>query len=155
MGFVEKRAGFSATGKRFAIIVSRFNEVVSTRLLSSSLDCLRRHGCKEDDMSVVWVPGCFEIPFVAKRVAEQQAPDAILCLGAVIRGETPHFEYVSSVALRGISRTAMESGVPVIPGIITADALEQAIQRAGAKEGNKGWTAAMSAIEMANLVSEL
>jgi len=155
MGVQEKRAGFAAGGKRFAIVVSRFNEAVSDRLLASAIDCLKRHGCEEKDISVYWVPGCFEIPFAAKKLAGAHPPDAILCLGAVIRGETPHFEYVSSVALRGISRVAAESGVPVISGIITADALEQALQRAGAKEGNKGWAAAMSAIEMANLVSEL
>ena len=138
---------------RFGIIVSRFNELITTRLLQGAKDGLIRHGVNEKDIDVAWTPGCFEIPLLAKKLVESGKYQAIICLGVVIRGGTPHFEYVASEVNRGISRVSLDSGIPVIQGIITADTLEQAIERAGAKEGNRGFTAAMSAIEMANLIN--
>jgi len=139
-------------GLRFAVVVSRFNELVTTRLLEGAKDGLLRHGVDEDDIDVVWVPGCFEIPLLAKKLAQRGEHDAIVCLGAVIRGGTPHFEYIASEVNKGIAKVSLDTGLPVIQGIITADTLEQAIQRAGAKEGNTGFAAAMGAIEMANLL---
>jgi len=143
-----------ASGKRFGIVLSRFNEVVGRGLLDGALDCLGRHGASENKILVVRVPGSFEIPFLAKRLASPGKFDAVRCLGAVIRGETPHFDYVAGEVARGIARAGIETGVPVIFGIVTADSLEQAIERAGAKSGNRGWDAALSAIEMANLAGE-
>jgi 6,7-dimethyl-8-ribityllumazine synthase len=142
-------------GLKFGVVVSRFNEVITNRLLSGAKDAFTRHGVKETDVDVALCPGCMEIPLVAKKLAETGSYNAIVCLGAVIRGGTPHFEYVSSEVNRGISRVSLDSGVPVIQGIITADTLEQAIERAGAKEGNKGFAAAQSAIEMANLMKSM
>ena len=139
-------------GLRFAVVISRFNEIITSRLLSGALDGFQRHGVDEGDIEVAWVPGCMEIPIIAKKMAEKGACNAVVCLGAVIRGGTPHFEYVASEVNRGISRVSLDTGIPVIQGIITADTLEQAIERAGAKEGNKGFAAALSAIEMANLM---
>jgi len=135
------------------IIVSRFNELVSKGLLEGALDCLRRHGAKENGIDVVWAPGAFEIPMIAKKVAKEY--DAVICLGAVIRGGTPHFEYVASEAAKGIAKVSLDTGVPVIFGILTTDNLEQALERAGAKPGNKGFAAALSAIELANLNKEI
>jgi len=140
---------------KFAIVVSRFNELITTRLLEGATDALLRHGVEEKDIEVALVPGCFEIPLMAKRLAQSGNYDAVVCLGAVIRGGTPHFEYVASEVNRGIGRVSLDTGLPVAQGIITADTLEQAIQRAGAKEGNKGFVAALSAIEMANLIRTL
>jgi len=132
-------------------VVSRFNEFISTRLLEGARDSLLRHGVNEDDVDVAWVPGSFEIPAVAGTMARTGRYDAIICLGAVIRGGTPHFDYIASEVSKGVARVGMDVGMPVIFGVITADTLEQAIERAGTKEGNMGFKAAMSAIEMANL----
>ena len=139
----------------FGIVVSRFNEFISRNLLTGALDSLKRHGAAEENIEVAWVPGSFEIPLIACRMASSKNYDAVVCLGAVIRGNTPHFEYVAAEVSKGIARTGLETGVPVIFGIITADNLEQAVDRAGAKGGNKGWQAALAAIEMANLISNL
>lgn len=142
-------------GLRFMLVVSRFNEFISVRLLEGAQDSLVRHGVKEDDIEVAWTPGCFEIPLIAKKLAQSGKYDAVLCLGAVIRGGTPHSDYIAAEVSKGIAKVGLDTGVPVIFGIITADALEQAIERAGTKEGNMGFRAAMSGIEMANLVKGL
>ncbi len=139
-------------GLKFGVVVSRFNEIITSRLLEGAMDALLRHGVEEADIDVAWTPGSLEIPLVAKKLAETKKYNAIICLGAVIRGGTPHFEYVAAEVNRGIARVSLDSGLPVIQGIITADTLEQAIERAGAKEGNRGFTAATNAIEMANLM---
>lgn len=144
-----------AGGKRFGILIGRFNDFIGKPLLEGALDCLVRHGAKEEQVSVVWVPGTFEMPAVAQRLAASKKFDALICLGAVLRGDTPHFDFIAGEAAKGIARVGMEAGIPVIFGIITADTLEQAIERAGTKAGNKGWTAALSAIEMANLYRAL
>ncbi|MFA5114347.1 MAG: 6,7-dimethyl-8-ribityllumazine synthase [Candidatus Margulisiibacteriota bacterium] len=138
---------------KFGIVVSRFNELVSKGLLAGAEDCLKRHGAKDANVDVAWVPGAFEIPLVAKKMAKDY--DAVICLGAVIRGGTPHFDYVAAEAAKGVAKVALDSGVPVIFGILTTDNLEQALERSGAKPGNKGFAAAMSAIELANLSKEL
>lgn len=140
---------------KFAIIISRFNELVSRGLLEGALDCIKRHGAPESAITVAWTPGAFEIPMVAKKLASSKKFDAIICLGAVIRGATPHFEYVASEASKGIAKVSLDSGIPVIFGILTCDNLEQALERAGAKPGNKGFDAAMSAIELANLNNQI
>ena len=142
-------------GKRFAIVVSRFNDLITKRLFEGACDCLRRHGVKEDDITVAWVPGSYEIPPVAKRLAAGGKADAVICLGAVIRGETPHFDHIAGPASRAISQLALEGKVPVIFGILTCDSSDQALDRAGTKSGNRGWQAALSALEMANLYEEL
>jgi 6,7-dimethyl-8-ribityllumazine synthase len=142
----------SGGGKKFGVIVSRFNDFISDRLLNGALDALARHGTNDEDIDIVKVPGSFEIPLMAKKMAQRQKYDAIICLGAVIRGSTPHFEYVSSEVSKGIASVSLESGVPVIFGVITTDTLEQAIERAGSKSGNKGWSAAVAAMEMAHLM---
>ncbi|KUK11399.1 MAG: 6,7-dimethyl-8-ribityllumazine synthase [Clostridia bacterium 41_269] len=138
------------SGLKFGIVVSRFNEFITKRLLEGALDALKRHGTDLNSVDIVWVPGSWEIPIAAKKLA-QKGNDAVICLGAVIRGDTPHFEYVAGETSKGIAKIALDLGVPVINGLITADTLEQAIERAGTKAGNKGWSAALSAIEMANL----
>jgi len=143
-----------ATGLKFAIIVSRFNDLVSKGLLDGALDCLKRHGAGEESIDIVWAPGAFEIPVVAKKMATKKY-NAIICLGAVIRGGTPHFDYVASEAAKGIAKVSLDSGVPVIFGILTTDNLEQALERAGAKPGNKGFAAAQSAIELANVLTQV
>lgn len=140
---------------KFAIVVSRFNEVISNSLLSGAIDCLKRHGTDESYIEVVWVPGAYEMPLIAKKLAASKSYDAIICLGAVIRGGTPHFDYIASEAAKGIAQVNLETGVPVVFGVLTTDTLEQAIERAGAKGGNKGFNAALSAIELANLTKEL
>jgi len=142
-------------GLKIGVIISRFNEVITTRLLDGAKDGLLRHGVAEQDIDVAWTPGAMEIPLVAKKMAQVGKYDAIICLGCVIRGGTPHFEYVASEVNRGVARISLELGLPVIQGIITSDTLEQAIERAGAKEGNRGFKAAMSAIEMSNLVKSI
>jgi 6,7-dimethyl-8-ribityllumazine synthase len=142
-------------GLKFGIVISRFNELITTRLLEGARDALLRHGVDEGDIDIAWCPGCLEIPLISKKMAQSNKYDAVICLGAVIRGGTPHFEYVASEVNRGIGRVSLDAGLPVIQGIITADNLEQAIQRAGTKEGNKGFVAATSAIEMANLVKTI
>ncbi|MFA7288121.1 MAG: 6,7-dimethyl-8-ribityllumazine synthase [Melioribacteraceae bacterium] len=145
----------SAKGLKFAIVVSRFNEMISSRLLSGSLDCLERHECDPDDIEVAWVPGSYEIPLVAKRLAQSEKYDAIICVGAVIRGGTPHFDYVANEVSKGVAHVALETDMPIIFGVLTTDSIEQAIERAGTKGGNKGWDAALSAIEMANLFKQI
>lgn len=140
---------------RFGIVVSRFNEFISNNLLSGALDSLKRHEAADDNIDVAWVPGSFEIPLVAAKMAATGRYDAVICLGAVIRGNTPHFDYVAAEVSKGVARVSLDSGVPVAFGVITADTLEQAVDRAGAKAGNKGWQAALTAIEMANLMSAM
>ena len=142
-------------GLKFGIVVARFNEIITSRLLGGAKDAFLRHGASEQDIDVAWTPGCLEIPLVAKKLAQTGRYNAIVCLGAVIRGGTPHFEYVASEANKGIARISLESELPVIQGIITADTLEQAIERAGAKAGNRGFAAAVTAIEMANLLKTM
>lgn len=154
MGKVLK-ADLMAKGKRFGIIVSRFNEFLSSKLLDGAIDALRRHGAQDNSVNVAWVPGSFEIPYAAQRMARSKKYNAIICLGAVLRGATPHFDYIASEVAKGISRVSLDTGVPCILGVITADSLEQAIERAGTKQGNKGRDAAISAIEMANLFESL
>ncbi|HZT33444.1 MAG TPA: 6,7-dimethyl-8-ribityllumazine synthase [Bryobacteraceae bacterium] len=145
----------SATGLKFAVIVSRFNSFVTERLLGGALDALTRTGCNPDEIEIVRVPGSWELPVVAREVARQRRHDAIICLSAVIRGDTPHFDYVAGEAAKGLGQVALETGVPVSFGVLTTNTLEQAIDRAGAKGGNKGFDAAMSAIETANLLRRL
>ena len=139
-------------GLKFGIIVSRFNEFFSGKLLEGAKDALNRHGVVETDIEVAWTPGSFEIPLIAQKMAESKKYDAVICLGAVIRGGTPHFDYIASEVAKGIANVGLKTGVPVIFGVITTDTLEQAIERSGTKDGNKGFDAAVSAIEMANLV---
>jgi len=145
----------NASGLKFAIVVGRFNDFITRRLLDGALDALKRHGADEDDIAVAWVPGSFEIPLVAQRMATSGAYDAVICLGAILRGATPHFEYVASEAAKGVAKVGLDTGVPTLFGVITADTLDQAVERAGTKSGNKGWAAAEWAIEMANLVRAL
>jgi len=149
------KADLSAKGKKFAIVISRFNEFISSKLLEGCIDTLVRHGAQEAAQDVVWVPGAFEIPVVAQRLARSKKYDGVICLGTVIRGATPHFEFVASEAAKGVAKVSLDTGIPCIFGIITADNLEQAIERAGTKDGNKGRDAAISAIEMANLYEKL
>jgi 6,7-dimethyl-8-ribityllumazine synthase len=144
-----------AEGLRFAIVASRFNDFISRRLIDGATDALLRHGADEKNIEIVRVPGSFEIPLVAKKVAGSKKYDAVICLGAVIRGATPHFEYISAEVAKGIAQVSLESEIPVAFGILTTDNIEQAIERAGTKSGNKGWDAALSAIEMANLLKEI
>jgi len=141
-----------AEGKKFALVVSRFNDFITERLLEGALDGLLRSGARDEDIEVVRVPGAFEIPLIAKKMALTARYHAVICLGAVIRGATPHFDYVSAEVTKGIAMVSLESEIPVIFGIVTTDTIEQAIERAGTKAGNKGWSAAISAIEMANLI---
>lgn len=145
----------SAAGLRFGIVVSRFNEFITGKLLGGAEDAIRRHGGDLEQVDVAWVPGAFEIPLVARRMAESGRYDAVICLGAVIRGSTPHFDYVASESSKGIAQAMLTSGVPVSFGVLTTDSIEQAIERAGTKAGNKGWEAAAGAIEMANLMKGL
>ena len=140
---------------RFMLIVSRFNEFISSRLLEGAKDALLRHGVKEGDIEVAWTPGAFEIPLIAKKMAQSGRYNAIICLGAVIRGGTPHFDYIAAEVSKGIANVGLETSIPVIFGVITADTLEQAIERAGTKEGNMGFKAAMNGIEMANLIESV
>mgnify|MGYP001229962682 CR=1 FL=1 len=142
----------SAEGKRFGLVVSRFNAFIGKALLEGALDCLERHGADPDTVEVVWVPGSFEIPLMARKMADSGRYDALICLGAVIRGSTPHFDYVAGEAAKGIAVVGMETGVPTLFGVLTTDTVEQAIERAGTKAGNKGWDAAQGAIEMVNLL---
>jgi len=142
-------------GLKFVVVISRFNEVITGRMLDGARDAFQRHGVADADIDVAWTPGAFEIPMVAKKLAQTGRYNAVVCLGAVIRGGTPHFEYVASEVNKGIAQVALETGVPIIQGVITADTLEQAIERAGAKEGNRGFAAAVSAIEMANLMKSM
>ena len=142
-------------GKKFAIVVSRFNEFITSKLLGGARDCLQRHGVAEDDIEVFWVPGSFEIPVTALRLAKGGNYDAVVCLGAVIRGQTPHFDYIAAEVSKGVAQVSVSTGVPTLFGVITADTIEQAIERAGTKAGNKGADAAAAAIEMANLFDKI
>ena len=145
-----------AKDRKFGIIVSRFNEFVSSKLLEGAVDALTRHGAKSGEISVAWVPGSFEMPMVAQRMTSSGKYDAVICLGVIIRGDTPHFEFVASETAKGIAKVAMDNGnIPCIFGVVTADTLEQALDRAGVKSGNKGRDAALAAIEMCNLYSEI
>ena len=145
----------SAGGLKFGVVVARFNSFITEKLLSGCLDALRRHGADEEAVDIAWVPGGFEIPLAARRMAESGRYDAVICLGAVIRGATPHFDYVCAENAKGIAAVSQTTGVPAIYGVITANTIEQAVERAGTKAGNKGWDAALSAIEMANLLRSL
>lgn len=144
-----------AEGLKFGIIVGRFNEFIGGKLLSGAMDALKRHGVKEEDIHITWVPGAFEIPLVAKKMAKSGRYDGIICLGAVIRGATPHFDYVSAEVTKGVASVSLDTEIPVIFGVLTTDNIEQAIERAGTKSGNKGYDAAITAIEMANLLKEI
>jgi 6,7-dimethyl-8-ribityllumazine synthase len=144
-----------AKGLKFGIIVSRFNDFITTKLLDGALDALIRHGAEEDDIEIVKVPGSFEIPIIAKRLASKGTYNAIICLGTIIRGATPHFEYVAAEVSKGIALVSLETNIPIAFGVITADTIEQAIERAGSKAGNKGWDAALTAIEMAHVLKKL
>ncbi len=144
-----------AEGKRFALIVSRFNELISKKLLEGAIDCLKRHGTEEDNITIVWTPGSFEIPYIANILAQKKEYDALICLGAVIKGDTPHFNYIANEVSKGIAKISMEKGIPVIFGVLTTDNLEQALERAGAKAGNRGFQAALSAIELVNLTKKV
>lgn len=145
----------SATGLRFGIVVSRFNEFITGKLLGGAEDAIRRHGGDPEAVDIAWVPGAFEIPLAAQKLAGSGRYDAVICLGAVIRGSTPHFDYVAGEATKGVAQAMLQAGVPVAFGVLTTDSIEQAIERAGTKAGNKGFDAAMSAIEMANLMKAL
>ena len=151
----ELHGQLTVDGQRFAIVVGRFNEFITSKLLAGAIDALKRHGCAEDAITCVHVPGAFELPFMAKKLADSGLYDAVICLGCVIRGQTPHFEYVAGQAARGIAEVGLATGVPTTFGVITADTLEQAVERAGAKAGNKGVDAAVSAIELVNLLRQL
>jgi len=151
----EIQGTFDARGRRFAVAAASFNRMVVEKLVEGALACFRAHGLPEDDLLVVWVPGAFELPLAARRLAERGLFDAVVCVGAVIRGETPHFEYVAGEAARGIGEVALETGVPVMFGILTTDSMAQALDRAGGKHGNKGWDAAMGAMHMASVLDAL
>lgn len=144
-----------AKNQKIGIIVGRFNEFIGSKLLSGAIDGLKRHGVSEDNIEITWVPGAFEMPLIAKKMAKTKKYDAVICLGAVIRGATPHFDYVSSEVSKGIANVSLETEIPVIFGVLTTDTIEQAIERAGTKAGNKGYEAAVSAIELSNLLKEL
>lgn len=145
----------TAEGYKFGIVISRFNEFISNKLLEGALDCLYRHQAAEADIKVFWTPGSFEMPLVASKLAHSKQYHGIICLGAIIRGATPHFEYIASEVAKGIANTSLQTGIPIILGVITSDTIEQAIERAGTKAGNKGWDAALSAIEMVNLLKKI
>lgn len=142
-------------GLKYGIVVGRFNEFITQKLYTGALDALRRHGVQEEEISVAWVPGAFEIPLIAQKMAESGKYDAVITLGAVIRGSTPHFDYVCSEVSKGVAAISLKTGVPTIFGVLTTDSIEQAVERAGTKAGNKGWEAAATAIEMANLTKQL
>ncbi len=144
-----------AGGRRFAIVVSRFNELITSKLLDGALDCLKRHGCPDENIEVAWVPGAFELPLVAQKLARAGRFDVVICLGAIIRSDTPHFDFVAGEAAKGIGQVGLATGVPITFGVITADNMEQAIARAGVQAGNRGWDAALNAIEMAGLMDDL
>jgi len=146
---------FDAKGLKFALVVSRFNELITRKLIDGASDGLKRHGCIDNDISIFYVPGAFEIPSAAKKLAQSKRFDSVICLGAVIRGGTPHFDYIANEVSKGIAAVSLETGTPVIYGVITADTIEQALERAGTKMGNRGFDAAMSAIEMVNLYKNI
>lgn len=142
-------------GLKFGLVVSRFNEFFTKKLLEGAQDALLRHGVNEEDVEVTWVPGSFEVPLIALKLAQTKKYDAVICLAAVVRGDTPHFEYIATEVTKGIARVGLETGLPIINGVITTDTLEQAVERAGTKAGNKGFEAAVNAIEMANLIKAI
>jgi 6,7-dimethyl-8-ribityllumazine synthase len=144
-----------ARGKKFALVISRFNELISKKLLDGALDCLLRHGAQPNDLAIIWVPGSFEIPVTAAKLAATGKFNAVICLGAIIRGGTPHFDYIAAEAAKGIAQAGLQYQLPVSFGVLTTDTLEQALERAGTKAGNRGWDAAISAIEMSNLWEKL
>jgi 6,7-dimethyl-8-ribityllumazine synthase len=146
---------FSGAGKKFGIVAGRFNELITGKLLEGALDCLERHGVSLDGVTVCWVPGAFEIPVAAQRMARSKKFDALICLGAVIRGGTPHFDYVAAEVSKGVASVSLAEGLPVIFGVLTTDSIDQAVERAGTKAGNKGWDAALSALEMADLFTKI
>jgi 6,7-dimethyl-8-ribityllumazine synthase len=150
-----KEGLLNGAGKRFAIVASRFNDMITRKLIEGAMDCLLRHNVSADDVTIVWVPGSFEIPLAAQRLAMTKNYDAVICLGAVIRGGTPHFDYVAAEVTKGVAAVSLQQNLPVIFGVLTTDTIEQAIERAGTKAGNKGWDAAQSAIEMADLFSKM
>ncbi len=150
-----KQGELNATGKKFAIIISRFNEFITGKLLDGAVDCLTRHGAADGDIDVVWVPGAFEIPVLAGKAASTGKYNAVICLGAVIRGQTPHFDYVAAEVSKGVAHVALDSGTPTTFGVLTTDTIEQAIERAGTKAGNKGADAALAAIELADLMDKI
>jgi len=145
----------TAKGFKFGIVAARFNDFITGRLLDGAIDALQRHGALDADIHVVKVPGAYEIPLAAKMLAQSKKYDAVICLGAVIRGATPHFEYVSAEVSKGVASVSMDAGLPVIFGVLTTDTIEQAIERAGTKSGNKGWDAALAAVEMANVMKQI
>jgi len=151
----EIRGTFDAHGRRFAIAAARFNEIVVEKLVHGALACFLAHGLTEDDVVVAWAPGAFDLPLLAKRLAETGLYDGVVCLGAVIRGETPHFDYVAAEAARGIQRTALDTGIPILFGVLTTDSMDQALDRAGGKHGNKGWDSAMGAMQMASVLDQV
>lgn len=144
-----------STGLKYGIVAGRFNEFIVSKLVSGALDALKRHGVKDEEVNIAWVPGAFEIPLIAQKMAESGKYDAVITLGAVIRGSTPHFDYVCSEAAKGIAQVGMKTGIPTVFGVLTTESIEQAIERAGTKAGNKGWEVAVAAIEMANLTNQL
>lgn len=144
-----------AKGKKFGLLVSRFNEFISKELLDGAVDCLKRHGAKDEDIEVVWVPGAFEMPLIAKKMSKTKKYNALVCLGAIIKGGTPHFNYIAAQSSKGIANVSLTEEVPVIFGVLTTDDIEQAIERAGTKAGNKGWQAALNAIEAADLILQM
>lgn len=152
---IEKSGEYQGAGLKFAIVIGKFNQFINRSLLSGAIDCLVQHGVDENDIQAFWTPGGFEIPLAAKKAAESGAYNAVICLGAVIRGATPHFDYIAGSAASGIARVMLDTGVPVLFGILTTNTIEQAIERAGTKAGNKGWDAALSAIEMVNLLKKM
>ena len=145
----------NALGKRFALVVSRFNDLITTRLLDGAMDCLQRHGAVDEDIEVAWVPGAFELPVVAQKMAQTGRFDVVTCLGCIVRSDTPHFDYVAGESSKGIARVGLDTGVPITFGVITADTVDQAVQRAGVKSGNRGWDAGMNAVEMASLMAAI
>ncbi len=149
------KASLIVRDKKFGVVVSRFNEFLSSKLVEGAIDTLKQHGAEESSIDIVWVPGSFEIPVIAQKIAKSKKYDAVICLGTIIRGDTPHFDYIASEVAKGVSKVSLDTGVPCIFGVITADNLEQAIERTGTKQGNKGRDAALSAIEMANLLEKL
>ena len=142
-----------ARGRKFGIAISRFNDLVTTRLLDGALDCIQRLGGEDANIEIAWVPGAFELPIAAKKLADTGRFDVVICLGAIIRSDTPHFDYVAGESAKGIASVGLDAGVPVIFGVVTADTVDQAVQRAGAKAGNRGWDAALNAVEMASLMA--
>jgi 6,7-dimethyl-8-ribityllumazine synthase len=155
MGIRTNQGKLIASGLKFGIVIGRFNEFISSKLLGGVIDGLLRHGAEEADIEVTWVPGAFEIPLAAQKMANSRKFNAVICVGAVIRGSTPHFDYVSNEVSKGIAKVSLDTGIPVVFGVLTTDTIEQAIERAGTKAGNKGYEAAVTAIEMANLLKVL